>query len=69
MIPSEVGLIIFKVDYYKKEKNDKELHLNLDLLDKVKMGAEQRLLGIKTIWLGTIMSGSNQDTSTLENWS
>ena len=34
VIPAEVGLTSFRVDHYNEEKNDKELHLNLDLLNK-----------------------------------
>ena len=43
VILAEVGLTSFRVDHYNEEKNDKELHLNLDLLDKERIGAEQRL--------------------------
>ena len=43
VILAEVGLTSFRVDHYNEENNDKELHLNLDLLDKERMCAEQRL--------------------------
>lgn len=43
MIPAKVGLTSFKVDHKNEEKNDKEIHLNLDLLDKVRIDIEQRL--------------------------
>ena len=34
VIPAEVGLTSFRMDQYNEEKNDKELHLNLDLLNE-----------------------------------
>ena len=34
VILAEVGLTSFRVDHYNEEKNDKELHLNLDLLNE-----------------------------------
>lgn len=43
VIPAKVGLTSFKVDHKNEEKNDKELRLNLDLLDEVRIGIEQRL--------------------------
>ena len=43
VIPAEVGPTSFRVDHYNEEKNDKELHLNLNLLDKERIGVEQRL--------------------------
>jgi len=43
MIPAEVGLTSLRVDHYNEESNDKELCINLDLLDEVRIGVEQRL--------------------------
>ena len=43
VIPAKVGLTSFKVDHKNEEKNDKELRLNLNLLDEVRIGIEQRL--------------------------
>ena len=34
VILAEVGLTSFRMDQYNEEKNDKELHLNLDLLNE-----------------------------------
>ena len=43
MIPAEVGLTSLRVDHYNEESNGKELCINLDLLDEVRIGVEQRL--------------------------
>jgi len=43
VIPAEVGLKSLRVDHYNEESNDKELHINLDFLDEVRIGAKQRL--------------------------
>ena len=43
MIPAEVGLTSYRVAHYNNEENEKQLHLNLDLLDEVRMDAEQRV--------------------------
>ena len=40
VILAEVGLTSLRVDHYNEESNDKELRINLDLPDKVRMGAE-----------------------------
>lgn len=39
----EVALTSLRVDHYNEENNGKELRTNLDLSDKVRIGAEQRL--------------------------
>ena len=39
VIPMEVGLTSHRVAHYKEE-NEKQLHLNLDLIDKVRMDIE-----------------------------
>ena len=43
MIPAVVRLTSLRVDHYNKESNNKELCINLDLLDEVRTVAEQRL--------------------------
>ena len=40
MILAEVGLTTFKVAHYEDEENEKQLYLNLDLINKVRMDAE-----------------------------
>ena len=37
MILTKVGLISYKVAHYKDEENEKQLCLNLDLIDKIRM--------------------------------
>ena len=43
VIPIEVGLISYRVDNHDERRNDKAIRLQLDLLDKVRATAEQRL--------------------------
>ena len=43
IILAEVGLTSYKVDNYDESKNDEAMRLKLDLLDKVRATAEQRL--------------------------
>ena len=43
VIPAVVRLTSLRVDHYNKESNNKELCINLDLLDEVRTVAEQRL--------------------------
>ena len=40
VILAEVGHTSLKVDHYNEESNDKELCINLDLLDEVRIGVE-----------------------------
>ena len=40
MILTEVGLTSYRVAHYNNEENEKQLYLNLDLIDKVRMDAE-----------------------------
>ena len=44
VILAEVGLTSHRVAHYKEEENEKQLRLNLDLIDKVRMDAEQSML-------------------------
>ncbi|MDI5878042.1 hypothetical protein, partial [Shewanella xiamenensis] len=41
--PAEVGLISYRVDNYDENKNDEAIRLQLDLVDRVRATAEQRL--------------------------
>ena len=43
IIPAEVGVTSYKVDNHDESKNDEPMHLQLDLLDEVRVIAEQRL--------------------------
>ena len=43
MIPTEVGLTSLRVDHYNEKIYDKELRINLDLLDEVRISAKHRL--------------------------
>ena len=40
VIPMEVNLTSYRVAHYNNEENEKQLRLSLDLIDKVRMGAE-----------------------------
>ena len=42
-IPAEIGLTSYRVDNHDKGRNDEAIHLQLDLVDEVKVMAEQRL--------------------------
>ena len=37
MIPAEVGLTSYRVAHYKDGKNEKQLHLSLNLINEVRM--------------------------------
>ena len=43
VIPAEVGLTSYQVENYNESKNEEALRLQLDLVDKVRATAEQRL--------------------------
>ena len=43
VIPAEVGLISYRVENYAEGRNEEAIHLQLDLVDKVRATAEQRL--------------------------
>ena len=43
VIPTEVGLIGYRVDSHDESKNDEAIRLQLDLVDEVRATAEQRL--------------------------
>ena len=40
VIPTEVDLTSYRVAYYNNEENVKQLHLSLDLVDRVRMDAK-----------------------------
>ena len=40
IIPTEVGLTSYRVENYTEDKNEEALHLQLDLVDKVRVTAE-----------------------------
>ena len=48
VIPAEVGLTSYKVAHYNEE-NEKQLRLSLDLMDEVRMDAEQRVAHNKNL--------------------
>ena len=43
VIPTEVGLTSYRVDNHDERRNDKVMHLQLDLVDKVRVTTKQRL--------------------------
>ena len=43
VIPAEIGLTSYRVDNHDEERNDKAIRLQLDLVDEVRVTAEQRL--------------------------
>ena len=43
IIPAEVGFISYRVDNHDERKNDEAMRLQLDLLDEVRVTAEQKL--------------------------
>ena len=40
VIPTEISLTSYRVAHYKDKENKKQLRLNLNLIDKVRMDAE-----------------------------
>ena len=49
MIPTEIGLTSYRVAHYKYKENEKQLRLNLNLIDKVRMDVEQRVAHYKNL--------------------
>ena len=43
VIPTKVGLTSYRVDNHDERRNDKVMHLQLDLVDKVRVTTKQRL--------------------------
>ena len=49
VIPAEVHMANHRVMKYQDEENEEQLRLNLDLIDKVRMDAEQRTARYKNL--------------------
>ena len=49
VIPAEVHMANHRVMKYQDEENKEQLHLNLDLIDMVRMDAEQRITRYKNL--------------------
>ena len=49
VIPTEIGLTSYRVAHYKYKENEKQLRLNLNLIDKVRMDVEQRVAHYKNL--------------------
>ena len=49
MIPTEIGLTSYRVAHYKYKENEKQLRLNLNFIDKVRMDVEQRVAHYKNL--------------------
>ena len=55
VIPVEVHMMSYRVRKYQAEENEEQLRLNLDLMDEVRMDAEQRTRGTKILCLDNMM--------------
>ena len=55
VIPTEVHMANHRVMKYKDGENEEQLRLNLDLINEVRMDAEQRTVRYKTSWLDNMM--------------
>ena len=49
VIPVEVHMASHRVKEYQAEENAVQFHLNLDLIDEVRMDAEQRIARYKSL--------------------
>ena len=49
VVPAEVHMASHRVMKYQDEENKEQLHLNLDLIDEVRMDAEQRTTRYKNL--------------------
>ena len=49
MISAEVGLTSYRVAHYKEEENEKQIHLIVDLIDKVRMDEKQMVAIYKNL--------------------
>ena len=49
VIPAEVHMMSHRVKKYQVEENEEQLRLNLDLMDEVRMDAEQRTARYKNL--------------------
>jgi hypothetical protein len=43
VVPVEIGLMTFHITMYDDQQNDKQIRLNLDLVDEVREKAEERM--------------------------
>ena len=55
VISAEVHMANHRVMKYHDKDNEEQLRLNLDLIDEVRMDAEQRTTRYKNLWLGNMM--------------
>ena len=49
VIPEEVHVVNHRMKKYQDEENEEQLRLNLDLIDEVRMDAEQRTARFKSL--------------------
>ena len=49
VIPAEVHMANHKVTMYQDKDNEKQLHLNLDLIDEVRTNAKERTARYKNL--------------------
>ena len=49
VISAEVGLTSYRVAHYKEEENEKQIHLIVDLIDKVRMDEKQMVAIYKNL--------------------
>ena len=49
VIPAEIHMTSHRVRKYQSEENEEQLNLNLDLMDEVRMDAEQRTARYKNL--------------------
>ena len=49
MIPTKVSLTSYNLPHNKDEENEKQLHLSLDLINEVRMDAEQKVARYKNL--------------------
>ena len=55
VISAKVHMANHRVMMYQEKDNTKQLRLNLDLIDEVRMDAERRTAKYKTSWPGSMM--------------
>ena len=63
VVPTEVHMANHKVMKYQDEENEEQLHLNLDLIDEVRMDTEQRTARYKNL-----MDRQYDETQVLQHW-
>ena len=55
VIPAEVHMANHRVTMYQDKDNEKQLRLNLDLIDEARTDADERMARYKISWLGNMM--------------